>query len=119
MRKKESFYFNYDVSREELPATLDVVKIDGRWAQVFSFVAGKSGSISFYWLDDPAKKPSSIKPADFEIIKYPMNTLIINIKDEFTEQEFNNLHEARGNPPELKKFIKVFGELNSKSGTGL
>ena len=111
MESKKSFF---DAPKEELPSTLDIVKVDGRWAQVFSY-SSEGGLISFYWLGDTEKRPTTIRYDDLEIEKYPIRTTVKDIEDEFTEQQLDSLHYAAGeNTPAMKRHIRVFGELRTK-----
>ncbi|MDP3956589.1 MAG: hypothetical protein Q8P97_01160, partial [bacterium] len=98
-------------NEQKRPELLDVVKIDGRWAQVI--IGGDT--VSF--LDTGEKEPidwseyeltSVFRGAVFDVMKLP--------GQEFKEEEIDNIRwgpEAKKHP-ELKLEVRVFGEYVSK-----
>lgn len=90
-----------------VPAILDVVKIDGRWAQV---IFG-GGAVRF--LDDNSAQP--IEWNDYRLTQ-PLNTHVRDIQDQFTDAQIANIRwgEGQEQTPYLKLEVDVFGEYVKK-----
>lgn len=103
-------------AEKEGPATLDIVKIDGRWAQVIS--AQQSGikidgdSTTLRWLDN--KSGDSIDITDYRLKIYANFTASM-FRQMFSDIEFENIHWGEDDTLELKGKVTVFGEYVSKN----
>lgn len=101
----------------ELPRTLDVVKINGRWGQIFkgpgSELMRPDNWISVRWLD--TKKGERFLLKDLTSFPYS-GTIVGDLKDQFTDIEFKNIHwgQEETEHPELRNHVTVWGELTAK-----
>ena len=95
--------------------TLDIIKIGGRWAQVFSGETVGKQWITF--LDDGSSEDVDL--ADYNFIRHidlSVGILIESQGDRFRPEEIERIHygvESRTNPG-LKLLVKVFGEYQKK-----
>jgi hypothetical protein len=95
-----------------VPALLDVVKLDGRWAQV----RGGGGAILF--LDNGEARP--IEWGNYRMVRSFGASQAIDFVQEqgerFTDEEIERVHwgPEEERHPELKKQVRVFGEYVSK-----
>lgn len=93
------------------PNELDIVKINGRWAQVIS--AGERVK----YLDN--LETEEIEWSDYKLTRsyksLPMHAIIDWGWDTFTETEIQNTHWAKGDLDSLKKHVSVFGVFVKKS----
>jgi hypothetical protein len=88
-----------------VPAILDVVKIDGRWAQV---IYG-GGVVRF--LDDNSAQP--IEWDDY-LLAQPIHSQVRELRSQFTDNEVANIHWGASDPDYLKLEVDVFGEYQRK-----
>lgn len=108
MPEKEKLPQNQE-SKEQTPRPnlLDVVKIDGSWAQVIWF-----GNYIKY-LDDESKVP--INWDDFMLVKDWNGLTVIEVKEStsFTEKELTHIHwgPEQKQYPYLSGMVCVFGEF--------
>ncbi|MFA6095111.1 MAG: hypothetical protein WC757_04505 [Candidatus Paceibacterota bacterium] len=91
------------------PNTLDIVKIDGRWAQ-------SNGNIIVF-LDDGSGV--FINWNDFSLIKKyecTVGALMLKKEESFTDAEIESIHwgPEQNQYPHLKKAVTVFGEYERK-----
>jgi hypothetical protein len=102
-----------DKAEKRGPATLDIIKIDGRWAQVKSVQINSEDETTLGWLDD--KTYERINLSKYRLKKYfqsHVNTFReLNL---ISDKEFDNVHWASGDPDYLKNFVTVFGEYERK-----
>ncbi len=93
------------------PNALDIIKIDGRWAQSF-------GPRLIRFLDDGSE--ASINWDDYERVRSFGGTSINLLEQLFgeslTEDEISCVRwgPEEKEHPHLKKFVEVFGEYNKK-----
>lgn len=96
------------------PSTLDIIRIDGRWGQVFSPQVNAEDKIAIRWLDDLSH--GSMDKADYHLKTY-IKMESRDLKDRFSETEFNNIHWEAEADPFLKGKVTVFGEYVSKNSS--
>jgi hypothetical protein len=94
------------------PAILDVVKIDGRWAQI------RHGGNVVNFLDD-----NSAEPIDWNEYRLSKSYDNLSVKaimqvygEKFTEDEIKNIHwgSEQNQNPELRQEVTAFGEYVKK-----
>jgi hypothetical protein len=93
----------------EQPSTLDIVKIDGRWAQVHS----RSDTAALVYLDDGSE--DHIEWADYELTRL-IRSHVLPLKDQFTPEEIARIRwgaEQEQNP-HLVYEVAVFGEYRKR-----
>lgn len=100
---------------DTFPAALDIIKINGRWAQITT----SRGEGAIVWLDSKQGE-HHINLRNYRLIRrFDLNVenLAARFPDEkFTEEEINNIYYSGDlNTPEWKNQVKVFGEYESKS----
>lgn len=96
------------------PSTLDIVRVDGRWGQVFSPQVGAKDEAHIRWLDDLSH--GSMDMANYDLKTY-VDMESRALRDRFSETEFNNIHWEAGADPFLKGKVTVFGEYVSKKSS--
>lgn len=90
------------------PMPLDIIKIDGRWAQVMAPQISSLDTTAIVWLDD--KSGDSIDILDYKLKQYYGCTSGI-LRPFFSDDEFKNIHWASGETGDyLKSQVNVFGE---------
>jgi hypothetical protein len=91
------------------PNTLDVVMIDGRWAQTAT-------DTLINYLDDGSS--SHINWEDYTLIKKFDDSIVKYVKNQenFTEKEISRIHwgPEEKEHPYLKEQVKVFGKYQKK-----
>lgn len=93
------------------PHTLDLVKIDNRWAQVLSQTLIK-------FLDDGSAM--NIDFGDYEMVRsfrgFPLNMMESEFGEKISEKELQNVHwgPEQKDYPYLKGEVEVFGEYVKK-----
>jgi hypothetical protein len=95
----------------QIPNQLDIVKINGRWAQI----GGMSNNITRY-LDDNSTEEVNWDDFNFERIGLSVFDAIDVRGEIFTDTETDNIHwgpEEIKNP-DLKMEVWVFGEYTKK-----
>ncbi len=100
------------------PNTLDIIKVDGRWAQIF--VGGDAIDLPkpMKYLDNG--EDSEITFNDYEFTKdwksLPVALLKSKFGETFNDEEITRIHwgSEQENNPELKEFVSVFGEYTKK-----
>ncbi len=98
-----------------IPPELEIVRIEGRWAQVIS------GSTYVKYLSDP-QSPVSISWEDWKLVKlYTSDVVVARFleidRNAFDDSELSAIHwgaEQKENP-ELKKQVHVFGAFEKKA----
>jgi len=99
---------NESVEKTPRPNTLDIVKIDGRWAQ------SNYNLITF--LDD--KTIFSINWDDYKLVKEWGGSPVSLVKKQaaFTKEEISRIHwgSEEKKYPYLKEEVSVFGEFEKK-----
>jgi hypothetical protein len=111
------FSENKKENQEEFPATLDVVKIDGRWAQV---VGSKDGSaeVVIKFLDND--EVAGLDLGDYELTRR-FNMVVAHLKQFFGEElpkgQAEKVHwgPEEIEKPELRGLVTVFGEYKKPS----
>lgn len=102
---------------EEYPATLDIVRIDGRWAQVSSASEDPWIPIIVNYLDDNAS--SNIDLSSYSLKK--RYQVALRLAEEaglrFTQTERDNVRwgDEQAEHPKLKLEVIVFGEYERKA----
>lgn len=104
--------------RIPLPSTLDIILINGRWAQVefpqrYDPAGNISETTSVLWLDD--KSFDHLDLSKYKLVQYPV-MYVSAIKDKFTPEQINNIHwgSEQEQYPHLKLAVTVFGKYESK-----
>lgn len=111
------FSGNEKENQEKLPATLDVVKIDGRWAQVVGTKDG-SGEVVVKFLDND--EVAGLDLTDYELVR-KFNMVASHLKQFFGEElPKDQAEKVHWGPeeienPELKGLVTVFGEYKKSS----
>lgn len=94
------------------PNTLDVIKINGRWAQ-----AKSSGSLtgSIKYLDDGSMELITWNEYDYQSSEN-IDVGDLMDKKEIGEKEFMNVHwgSEQDKKPSLRRHVTVFGEYHKK-----
>ena len=107
---KKSFEGQEPRETFERPHELDVVKIDGRWAQAKS-------SARITYLDDMSD--ALIDWHDYRMIKDWKGWMVQIVKEitAFSAQELKNIHwgPEEKEHPHLKEVVSVFGEFEKKT----
>ncbi len=104
-------------NQEEFPATLDVVKIDGRWVQVVGSKDG-SGEVVVKYLDND--EVTGLNLADYELTR-KFNMVVAHLRqffgEELPEREAEKVHwgPEEIEKPELRGLVTVFGEYKKPS----
>ncbi|TSC60148.1 MAG: hypothetical protein LiPW15_26 [Parcubacteria group bacterium LiPW_15] len=104
-------------NQEELPATLDVVKIDGRWAQV---VGSRDGDKRFVikFLDN--EKIDDVDLAEYDLTRR-FDMVVSRLKEfcgeELPKEQAKKVHwgPEQVENPELRGLVTVFGEYKKPS----
>ena len=111
MPEKRPFENSELVEPTPRPNLLDVVKIDGRWAQV------KGAGNYVTHLDDNSWV--AIKWDDFKLTKdwKGLSVIVVKGSTDFTEKELKRIHwgPEQEQHPELREAVSVFGEFEKKS----
>ena len=102
---------NRDNGEMSPPNLLDIVKIDGRWAQY-------SGGNLFKFLDDESVE--EIELDDFRLAKeYGKASVVSEVKkqEKFTPEELSHIHwgSEQDQYPHLREQVRVFGEYERKN----
>ncbi len=104
-------------NQEEFPATLDVVKIDGRWAQVAASKAG-GGEVVVKFLDND--EVAGLDLADYELTR-KFNMVVSHLRqffgEELPKEQAEKVHwgPEETEKPELRGLVTVFGEYKKPS----
>ena len=95
-----------------IPRTLDIIKVDNRWAQVGS---STTEEISMFYLEN--KILNRINPAYYELTKLVNLPIYLLPKDLLSKTEINNVRwgPEQEDFPELKMQVNVFGVYEIKS----
>ena len=102
---------NLDNKKTPPPDLLDVVKIDGRWAQY-------RGGDLFKFLDDESVE--EIELDDLRLAKeYGKASVVSEVKkrENFTPEELSHIHwgSEQSEYPYLREQVRVFGEYKRKN----
>lgn len=106
------FSENEKENQEEFPANLDVIKIDGRWAQVAASKAD-SGTVLIKFLDND--EVADLDLADYELTRR-FNMVVSHLKqffgEELPKEQAAKVHwgPEEAEKPELRGLVTVFGE---------
>jgi len=95
---------------ERKPGTLDIVKIDDRWAQVVGVGIGVD-YMGVKYLDDASQERVYLKDVSLEKeIGQPVNIHESENNFEFPEKELQNVYyDATQNGDYFKKLVNIFG----------
>ncbi|MEK9157618.1 MAG: hypothetical protein AAB638_00320 [Patescibacteria group bacterium] len=104
-----------DVERaeQEGPATLDIIKIDGRWGQVFSPQVSGGQDAVIRWLDDMSGGYVNLRKS--YILKTYYNSHVQMFRHLFSDTQVQNIHWGDHSPEFLKNEVAIFGEYISKN----
>jgi len=103
---------NIQKAEKRGPATLDIVRIDGRWAQVVSSQINEEDETTLVWLADKSNGNVNLRK-DYKLKQFYGSHAGILIPL-FSKEEFINIHWASGEN-HLRGEVKVFGEYESES----
>ena len=99
----------------QLPELLDIVKIDGKWAQVKS--GGGETSLVLFLEDNQG---ADINWSEYQLTRtfnsLPVGTVEQVFGEKFSEEELDNVRwgPEQEQTPALKKQVRVFGEFVKK-----
>lgn len=108
---KPKFRFERKIGEHDKPSTLDIIRVNGRWGQIYSGIG------SIIWLD--TGENGQINLSDYSLTR-KIDTDVSNLETiegtRLTEEEFNNIHggDSRYNTAERKYMVQVFGEYETK-----
>lgn len=93
-----------------VPECLDVIKINGKWAQIVATTS--DGKIRINWLDGTGL--DEIRVEDFSTVRYGGIT-VEDAEEDLSDAELARLHWGEDSDQKLEMLLRVFGELMAKS----
>ncbi len=96
------------------PSVLDIIKVDGRWAQVYS----GPGRTQIGYLDDGSKE--TVDLSDYELVRHTDSHVRLQQMqgERFTDEEIARIRwgSEQDEHPDLKYEVHVFGEYAKRDG---
>ena len=100
----------------QYPRPLDIIKIDGRWAQIIHIGEGPNHRSRIRYLDDMSSSEVYLSLYALKKIYNVGVNLAVEAGLEFTRTELKNIYwgSEEAKHPELKLIVTVFGEYETK-----
>lgn len=120
MSEKIPSFENKEPGPESWFGLLDIIKIDGRWAQIISGVTKKKDDSTtplVHYLDD--NSISHVNFQEYELSRH-LDTRVATIlkTGELSADEFKNVHWDSDNiGTEMSLWVHVFGEFEKKTSS--